>query len=986
MPHTILVLLISITSAEHISAPSLLQRASLGATSKTPNFEDALIEEDDPDLSNPAIAEQPTSTSTTTVAQEVFTGDWKEKWVPEEFRAEVDLWSEPSTCSMDVTYKAVSAVQRRAAEVSRGTKKVQKTVQVNYSKVVMKEVPVPVNMTQDKIVYYPEKKTVNRYMVVDKIEKRNVTVEVPQIKEVVKNVTKSGNTVYREIQKKVKVNVTKPIVKEKQVNVTVSQDRLIYQNETRKVQVNVTVPKIKTRNITVYEIQIEERERETDNVDEANFSSKEVTLEVSNVTVKEKRVPVNITQQKIVHKVIKQKVQRQVEVPQLEVKKIEVEIPQYRETIREVPRVEIRQRTVVVEKEELDVETLHEEVPITTELLKEVPDLVKVPVNLTLQVAEEKFEVLDVPNGPLNVVPLEETNFVHASAVTNVTEEEIVVEEEIEEVEKIVEVKIEREEIVEVPKFVTRNVTKQVVLWTIREEIVEVPVPQVVDVLMEVPKVKIVNKSVELEQEEATAHTNRTNKTVITEEISISNHTKAVEAVNLIPTPYGVKESTEDVALTSNTSDWDGNSTSLTEEVIVEDYVEQEFVQHYQVPQPTHVTRELRVPVYEVEENIVEVPRTVYEDVIVEVPTEVKVEKVVEVEGNETEVFEREVLVPEYVEQEVETHVEVPNVVYEHRDVYIQSHNVEEEIVETEKILWQDEIVKVPKVVTIDKWVTKNASNSTAVSDTIKYVSKEVIKEVEVLVPHYIEEVVEVPVYEIEEEIVEVKKPVVVEEIVEVPKIIDVERIVEVPTIEYNDTIVEKIVKKKSRQKVQTAVPIQQTKEVHLKREVLDVSERRTSVPLTVQSANFVQRNETANKTTKNDVLNLTQETITTKIKKVVKTKKRVEKLVPKTVEVVTKTYVDTVKEIIVENVEPIYKEKIVQKHVEVPVYTVNKQIIEKELIQEQTEVKEIVKSKPVSLLVEAQVNKKVVKEERVVTQYAAFQQKNVSVPVPCSR
>jgi len=801
---------------------------------------------------------------------------------------------------------------------------------------------------------------------------------------------KPGNAVYREIQKKVKVNVTKPIVKEKQVNITVSQDRLIYQNETTKVQVNVTVPKIKTRNITVYEIQIEERERETGNADAdnfSNFSSKEVTLEVSNVTIKEKRVLVNITQQKIVHKVIKQKVQRKVEVPQLEVKKIEVEIPQYRETIREVPRVEIRQRTIEVEIEELEVETLHEEVPITTELLKEVLNLTKVPVNLTLQVAEEKFEVIDVPNGPLNVVPVEETNMVQASAITNVTEEEIVVEEEIEEVEKVIEVRIEREEIVEVPKFVTRNVTKQVVLWTIREEIVEIPVPQVIDVRMEVPKVKVVNKSVELEREEATAHTNRTNKTVITEEISISNHTEAVEAVNLIPMPYGVKESTEDVALASNVSDWDGNSTSLMEEVIVEDYVEQEFVQHYQVPQPTMVTRELRVPVYEVEENIVEVPRTIYEDVIVEVPIIVEVEKVVEVEGNETEVFEREVLVPEYVEQEVEQEVEVPNVVYEHRDVYIKSHNVEEEIVETEKILWQDEIVKVPKVVTIDKWVTKNASNSTAgVSDTIKYVNKEVVKEVEVLVPHYIEEIVEVPVYEIEEEIVEVNKTVVIEEIVEVPKIIDVERIVEVPTIEYNDTIVEKIVKKKSQQKVQTAVPIQQTKEVYLKREVLDVSERRTSVPLTVQSANFVQRNQTANKTTKSDILDLTQETVTTKIKKVVKTKKRVEVLVPKYVEVVTQRYVEVFKEIIVETVEPIYKEEIVQKFVEVPVYTVNKQIVEKELIQEQSEVKEVVKSKPVNLLVESQVNKKVVKEERVVSQYAAVQQKNVSVPVPCSR
>mmetsp|Transcript_59344 Transcript_59344/g.105505 ORF Transcript_59344/g.105505 Transcript_59344/m.105505 type:complete len:992 (-) Transcript_59344:41-3016(-) len=985
--HLILALLVSTSSAEPSSARSLLQRAGPSVPSKTATFEDALIEEAQvPSFSDPRLADKPTSTLTTTRLDFELVGGWKDKWVPNEFRQEVDGWATPDTCKVDVAYKSVSAAQRRTAEVSRETQKVSKVVKVNYTKVTTKEVPVPVNITQDKVVYYSESMPVNRYVVVDKIEKRNRTVEVPVIKEIIKNVTKPGSQVYREVQKRVIVNVSKPVVKETSVNVTVTQERLIFVNNTKKIKVNVTVPKIVKRYVEVDDIEIMEVNRTTGDADEVNVSSKERTMEVPNVTIKEKYVHVNITRQKIVHKVIKKKVQRQVEVPVLEVKKVKVEIPQYRETIREVPMVEIRQRTVTVEKEELELQNITEEVPITTEILRESIEYVKKNVTQQMEVADEKFETIDVPSGPLNIESLEETNIVHATESSNLTEEELEIQEEVEEIPKIVEVMVEREEIIQVPKYVTRNVTKRVELWTIREQIIEVPVAKTVDILMEVPKVVTKNRTVVLDHEEAAPVKNLSTVRLVTEEAAPEHISREVKAFHLIPQPYGVREHQEAVELGSNDSSWNGSNSSLSEEIIVQEYVEQEFQQEIQVPETTTLTRELRVPVYQVEENIVEVPRTVYEDEIIEVPKILEVVKLVEVEGNESEIFEREVLVPEYIEHEVETYVEVPNVVYAHRDIQVLNEDVEEEVVEHEKVFFQDEIVKVPKVVTVDKWVSSTASNATAAFDTVKYVNVDVVKEVEVLVPHYIEEEVEVPFYEIEEEIVEVKKPVVVEEIVEVPKIIDVERIVEVPTIEYNDTIVERVVKKTSQLKTQRPVPVTKQKDVSLKHEVLHIVENRTTVPLTAQSANFVPRKHNAKQVTKTDILNLTHESYHQKIKKVVKAKKRIEVLVPKYVENVTKKFVEVIKELIVENVVPIYKERVVQKHVEVPVYTVNKQVVEKELVQESISVSEIVTSKAVNLLMEAGINETALISPKLVTMSAKLGYKNVSVPVPCSR
>ena len=94
-----------------------------------------------------------------------------------------------------------------------------------------------------------------------------------------------------------------------------------------------------------------------------------------------------------------------------------------------------------------------------------------ISVDTLIETANVSYESVDVPMAPtLNSVE-KNTTTVYATQWTNTTKEELEVEEVVEYINKTVNFTVTREKIVRVPKYVTRNITKEVVLWTVQENI-----------------------------------------------------------------------------------------------------------------------------------------------------------------------------------------------------------------------------------------------------------------------------------------------------------------------------------------------------------------------------------------------------------------------------------------------------------------------------------------------------------------------------------
>lgn len=259
------------------------------------------------------------------------------------------------------------------------------------------------------------------------------------------------------------------------------------------------------------------------------------------------------------------------------------------------------------------------------------------------------------------------------------------------------------------------------------------------------------------------------------------------------------------------------------------------------------------------------------------------------------------------------------------------------------------------------------------------------IKRVEVPQPNVVTKKVVVPIYEIEEKIVEVPVESEVEEIEEVPVLVNVTTIVEIPQIEYNDTIVEKVVKKRVPEVHQQPTNLSKTKFASRTVEVLEVEEANKTVPMKVQVAKYMPKQIETKSTTTRDTLNITRKTHEQQIKKKVKVKRRVEKLVPKEVIKTVQKQVKVVKTVSAERVVPIYREKTVQKRVEVETYSVS--VVEKprKLLWQDVKATEKVVTKRVQLMHQQASKHESEKVVKLKETFATVVNKTVSIAVPCT-
>lgn len=787
-------------------------------------------------------------------------------------------------------------------------------------------------------------------------------------------------------KKKVKVDMPKIVYKEVEVPVTVTSERFVYQATNKTVTRHVDEVKVVKTNRTVEVPQV-----------------KQVYTYVRIVEVP---VPTNITQEEVVYKKVKKTVERKVEVPKVTVKKRKVPSPVYQEIIKEVPKIEIRQRTVEVVREEIQIVPTNETVTLTQETLVEnkIKEKKK-KVKVVRESAAMNIEEVEVPQADVSVVDREEINSINVVQHTNITQEVVEIEEEIETVEKVVEVIIEKEEIVEVPTFVTNYIDKEVVLETVREEIVQVPVSKTIEIVKEVPERVFENVSVVLKRDRIETETNLSLVPLVEETVTVKPVKTTVIAKNLIPQPYPISEYTLTDAKSAEGSQ-SGDSTdvtnptepsTVTEEVIEQEFHEKEQVQIVEVPKITTVTKDVIVPVVQIQEEVVKVPRVRYEEDVIEVPKIQEIENIIEIndsdclpEEDTPDAAQHQKAGPATGAEDSKNSSSVQRGTRSNKKlssllaslVERSSHRSQNSSKQAKKLRKVNETRQLNKKSSHGKHKKKGGSN-TSVKKKMNCTGFR-IKRIEVPQANIVKKLVVVPIYEIEEKIVEVPVESEVEEIEEVPVVVNVTTIVEVPQIEYNDTIVEKVVTKRVPQVAQQPANLSKTKFATRTVEVLEVEATNKTVPMKVQVAKYAPQAIQANSTTKRDTLNVTYKTQEHHIKKKVKVKKRVEKLVPKEVIRTVQKQVKVMKQVSAERVVPVYREKTVQKRVEVETYSVN--VVEKTkrlLWQDVTPAEEVVK-KLVKLNVQqaAKVSKeKVVELKQTVPKRV---DKAVPIAVPC--
>lgn len=788
-------------------------------------------------------------------------------------------------------------------------------------------------------------------------------------------------------KKKVKIDMPKIVYKEVEVPVTVTNERFIYQATNKTV----------TRYVDDVEIRRTNRTVEVPKVKQVD----------TYVRVVEVPVPTNISQEKVVYKKMKKVVERKVEVPKVTVKKRKVESPVYQEIIKEVPKIEIRQRTIEVVREEIEIVPTNETVSLTQETLVEnkVTEKKK-KVKVVRESPEMKIEEVEVPQNEVSVVNHEKIHSINMVEHMNITQEVVEIEEEIETVEKVVEVIIEKEEIVEVPTFVTKYIDKEVVLETVREEIVQVPVSKTIEVVKEVPERIFENVSVVLKRDHIATETNLSLVQLVQETVTAKPVKTAVTAKHLIPKPFPISEYTlsprkaplqTEGASTNSTQSTDAGT--VTEEIIEQEFHEKQQLQTVQVPKITTVTKDVIVPIVEIQEEVVKIPRVRYEEDVIQVPKIYEVENIIEIMDSDC--------LPEEETPEAQTkkstkhakNVSLAQTLKAARKGNQLSSLLASLVKRSQK---SAKHTKKSKVVHQAKHLKKNSThgkvnqtkhlkkNSTHGTHTKPVKSKMNcsgfrIKRVEVPQPNVVTKKIVVPIYEIEEKIVEVPVESEVEEIEEVPVLVNVTTIVEVPQIEYNDTIVEKVVTKRVPEVRQQPVNLSKTKFASRTVEVLEVEEANKTVPMKVQVAKYTPNQIQANSTVTRDTLNLTRKTNEHQIKKKVKVKKRVEKLVPKEVIKTVQKQVKVMKTVSAERVIPIYREKTVQKRVEVESYSVN--VVEKprKLTWQSVKATEEVVTKRVQLQLQQASKQEREKVVELKETLATVVKKTVPIAMPCT-
>eukprot|EP00440_Ansanella_granifera_P002443 gb/GFBE01002654.1/.p1 GENE.gb/GFBE01002654.1/~~gb/GFBE01002654.1/.p1 ORF type:complete len:1240 (+),score=421.09 gb/GFBE01002654.1/:1-3720(+) len=953
----------------------------------------------------------------------LFGDGWKNMLIDPTFSKTVDSWggTDKGTCSMQVTHRNVvgwdpkTVTQRPEKKEAEDIKVIEKHIEVEVPKIVEKRIPFQMNVTQDRMIYETTKHKIPKYVPVEKIEKVRREVEVPKVVEVIKNVTTPGPVVPKvvKVKKRVEMDVVTVRVDEIAIPMMVQEERPVYHNVSMKVQRKRTVPKYVNRNVEVEYVKIEEVLRELPASSDPTTASgapgatapanEKVEVEVAKVTIKEVKVPVEIIQEKVVYKTIKQRVERKVERPEVRIKQKIVEVPEYKEVVKEVPVIEVRNRTVEVIKEELEIEDVEETVNVTQERVAIHPVTTDKQVSIVTETPEISYEEVQVPETSITVKCDTVNETVDVVEWTNITQEVLNVTEEIEYVDKVVEVIIEQEQIVEVPRYVEKTVYREVLIESIREEIEQVPIDHIVNIIREEPNPVFEDFEVEVSRDEIVEEPTTILKELRQIEIEELKSWTELEVTQLEPTPFPIEEHTQEINFATDDNEAktgephvDDEQNNFTEEIIVQDFVNKEVIKNIYVPTSNVMIRDVHVPVFEVEEEVIEVPTIKYEDDIVEVEKIYEQEKLVQIPGPPTEqVIEHEVIVPAYIQKQVVARIEVPKLTYNKTDVPIPVYTLVEEEVEEELEIFKDVLVPIEKIVKVDRWVnasslSKNGGALTAQdaevdSSLISYVEREVVQTMEVAEPVFVTKEVEVPVYEIEEVIVEIPKVTVVEEIVEVPRIVEIEKILEVPTVEYNDIIVEKVLKKHVKQVKQVGKVIYVDKVVNQNTDNILVKEKVVSVPLSVQVPAYSKGEETHTQTFTSKTMSLTeQKKEVTKTKNVV-AKKRIERLVPKEVVKVIKKEVDVVKEVLVEKVVPVYKETLVKKKVEVPLMAVKELVVKKDLKRQVLKPVSVVNFKKVPLNIEVGHPKTVTLEVPVRTSLKpVVKTKQVPIAVPC--
>lgn len=947
----------------------------------------------------------------------LFAEGWQDTLVDKSFLSTVNGWKskDMNTCSLGVTHRTVSGYQRRSKPISKpgatsAVDVVEKHVQVTIPKIREERVPYLVNVTQDRMVYQTTVQKVPKYVPVETVQRVRREVEVPKIVEVVKNVTVPGpiNQLMRKREKKVKMDVVTVRVDQVAVPMVLTEQTPVYHNVTKKVQRNVTTPKLTKRKIPVNVTKIEEELIELPaNVTFPNgtglntsYGSDKIEVEVAKVVVKEVKVPVQIMRDKVVYKTVKQAVERRVEKPEVKVKQRLVEVPEYKEVLRQVPIIEVRNRTVDVIREELVIEDEEELVNVTKERLvpSEIAKMKSVAV--VTETPQMSYENIDVAQVELHITNANTTVSVNAEERTNITQEVVKKKEVIEYVDKIVDVIIEQEEIVEVPKRVTRTVMKEVVVENVREEIVQVPEPQVITITREEPEIVFESIDVKLNREELVTNEVSRVRTLHSEQIVPVQTWEEIQVTMLKPKPFPVSETNavidmkQDNQVAVDGSPIEGNSTRVQEQVIVQDFVEQEVIKKVPFAQTNIVTRDVHIPVFQIEEEEIPVPTVRYEDDIVEVEKIYEQEKLVEVPGPPVDTyFDEDIIVPEYVEKDVVARVEVPQVTFNKTILPIPVYRMEEEIITEIQEIFQDEIVEVPQIVKVPRYVPHRSSglgNSTNLAElglgaAVTYVEREVIQTMQVAEPVYVDRVVEVPVYEVEEVIVEVPKVTVVEEVVEVPRVIEIERIVEVPTVEYNDVVVEKVIKKHVKQKKEKENVIYVDKVVEKHVEHMAIDNQIKYVDLKVQVPNYRTQVKEVVQTNYKKELAVSKNTVNAVRPKEVEVKKKVERLVPNEIVKIVQKHVEVLHETITEKVVPVYKETVVRKEVKVPVIAVREIVVKKQLLQQVANSTSSTFQKTVDLYVEHSENQTSRKEVPIRTMLKPIvAEREVPIAVPC--
>lgn len=256
---------------------------------------------------------------------------------------------------------------------------------------------------------------------------------------------------------------------------------------------------------------------------------------------------------------------------------------------------------------------------------------------------------------------------------------------------------------------------------------------------------------------------------------------------------------------------------------------------------------------------------------------------------------------------------------------------------------------------------------------------------VEVPIPETIIREVKVPVYEVEEIIENVPVETIVEEIVEVPKVIEVEKWVEVPRVEYNDTVVEKIVKKQVL--VKQPQPVTEYLDVKVSTESgsVEILEKTDAVPVKKQEVVTKIDTKDASQTTWYPTLEVKGQSQEVEKPKFQIVKKRVEKLVPNVVERVVQKPVEVKHTILKEKVVPVYSEEVIKKEVEVVTPNIVHMNTKKKLKRQVLKTKDV----PVPIIVD--VNKEKYFEQEVTKElplrgspYLNAVLKEVPVVVPC--